>query len=356
MQVPAVVLNHKDFPDRASHDRAIVETLKAHNVDLIVLAGYLRIFSACIFEAYPGRIINIHPALLPSFGGKNMHGLRVHQAVLDYGAKISGLTVHFVEEGVDTGPIILQQAVPVLEEDTAESLQARILQFEHEKFSEAIQLIAEGRVKLEGRRVRILEQPMDDIEDLTIAERKEWQEKLDDDREYLTSPERKKDRELWILKRWLESRVEIQECESPDFLVNGKPVEVTEVQFPERRRGDEIRKNQNMVRDGKYPLSPNTPNSSSEAKADWIIQGIQDKLDKKYSRDAIAKWILVIYADFEDACDTSWDIVIDSVKKMNPAYKRIDILFAWKFRELLPRDKTLADAQLYNVVTVWSKT
>jgi len=157
MKVPAVVLNHKDFPDRESHDRAIIAALKAHNVDLIVLAGYLRIFSPCIFEAYPGRIINIHPALLPSFGGKNMHGLRVHQAVLDYGAKISGLTVHFVEEGVDTGPIILQQAVPVLEDDTAESLQARILTFEHEKFSEAIQLIASGRVKLEGRRVRILE-------------------------------------------------------------------------------------------------------------------------------------------------------------------------------------------------------
>ncbi|NIM04767.1 MAG: phosphoribosylglycinamide formyltransferase [Armatimonadetes bacterium] len=154
--VPAVALEPRDFPDREAHDRAIVEALQSHGAELIVLAGYLRILTASIFEAYANRIINIHPSLVPAFCGKNMHGLRVHQAVLDYGAKVSGLTVHFVEPEVDTGPIILQHVVPVSEDDTPESLEQRILSFEHEKYAEAIQLIAEGRVTVEGRRTRIL--------------------------------------------------------------------------------------------------------------------------------------------------------------------------------------------------------
>jgi len=152
---PAVVLDHRAFPGREAHDRAIVETLRSHGAELVVLAGYLRIFGAPIFAAYAGRIINIHPSLIPAFCGKNMHGLRVHQAAIDFGVKVTGLTIHFVEPEVDAGPIILQHPVPVLEEDTAESLSSRVLAFEHEKYSEAIQLIAEGRVKVEGRRVRI---------------------------------------------------------------------------------------------------------------------------------------------------------------------------------------------------------
>jgi len=155
MGVLAILLNHRDYPNRESHDRAILDTLKGHNVELIVLAGYMRIFSSFFFQAFVNRIINIHPALLPSFGGKGMFGIHVHEAALAHGVKVSGLTVHFVEEAVDAGPIILQHAVPVMENDTPESLQQRILKFENEKYAEAIQLIAEGRVKIEGRRAKI---------------------------------------------------------------------------------------------------------------------------------------------------------------------------------------------------------
>jgi phosphoribosylglycinamide formyltransferase 1 len=155
--IPAVCLAHRDFPSREAHDQAILDTLHQYQVELVVLAGYLRIFTSLIFQHYGGRIVNIHPALLPSFGGEGMHGLHVHQAVLDYGAKVSGLTVHFVEAGVDRGPIILQHCVPVLEGDTKESLQARILEFEHSKYPEALQLIAAGRTRIEGRKVRILD-------------------------------------------------------------------------------------------------------------------------------------------------------------------------------------------------------
>jgi phosphoribosylglycinamide formyltransferase-1 len=154
--VPAFALEPCNYPNREAHDRAIVETLRAHGTELILLAGYLRILTAPFFEAFAGRIINIHPSLVPAFCGKNMHGLRVHQAAIEFGAKISGLTIHFVEPDVDTGPILLQHAVPVLEEDTPESLAERILAFEHEKYSEAVQLIAEKRAVVEGRRVRIL--------------------------------------------------------------------------------------------------------------------------------------------------------------------------------------------------------
>jgi len=154
--VPAVFFNPRDFPNREAYDVAITETLRSHAAQLVVLAGYLCILASPLLETYSGRILNIHPSLTPAFCGKNMHGLRVHQAALDYGVKVSGLTIHFVDAGVDAGPIILQHPVPVLDDDTPESLAERILRFEHEKYSEVIQLIAENRVKLEGRRVRIL--------------------------------------------------------------------------------------------------------------------------------------------------------------------------------------------------------
>lgn len=157
--IPAEHIDRRDkqrFPTREAFDSAILAPLRAHNVELVCLAGYLRIMTPDLVDAYPGRIMNIHPALLPSFGGKDMWGHHVHQAVLDYGCKVSGCTVHFVSLETDGGPIILQHAVPVEEDDTPEVLAARILPYEHQLYSQAIQLFAEGRLRIEGRRVRIL--------------------------------------------------------------------------------------------------------------------------------------------------------------------------------------------------------
>lgn len=160
--VPEIWLNRHDklrFPSRESFDRAVRERLQAHQVELVCLAGYLRIMTRELVDAYAGRMMNTHPALLPAFGGKGMWGHRVHQAVLDYGCKVSGCTIHFVTLEPDGGPIILQRAVPVEEEDTPETLAARILPHEHELYSQAIQLYAEGRLRIQGRRVRILPEP-----------------------------------------------------------------------------------------------------------------------------------------------------------------------------------------------------
>ena len=134
---------------------ALLATLQEAQIDLICLAGYMRKVPDSVVSAYAGRIMNIHAALLPAFGGKGMYGLHAHQAVLDYGAKVSGCTVHFVDESYDTGPIILQTPVPVEENDTAETLAARVLAAEHEAYPRAVSLFASGRLKLEGRRVRI---------------------------------------------------------------------------------------------------------------------------------------------------------------------------------------------------------
>jgi phosphoribosylglycinamide formyltransferase-1 len=156
--VPGVCIDRRDkarFPTREALDAAVLASLREHQVELVCLAGYLRIMTAALVDAYVGRMMNIHPALLPSFGGKDMWGHNVHQAVLDAGCKVSGVTVHFVELETDAGPIILQRCVPVAEGDTPETLAARILPHEHEVYSEAIQLFAEGRLKIEGRRVRI---------------------------------------------------------------------------------------------------------------------------------------------------------------------------------------------------------
>jgi phosphoribosylglycinamide formyltransferase-1 len=154
--LPAVFLNRKLFPSPSDFDLALLAQLQHHQVSLVILAGYLRKLTAPILEAFPNRILNIHPALLPSFGGKGLYGLKVHEAVLAHGCKLSGLTVHLVDPEYDHGPILLQHPVPVEEDDTPESLQARILQWEHRKYSQAIQLFAQGRVKIEGRKVRIL--------------------------------------------------------------------------------------------------------------------------------------------------------------------------------------------------------
>jgi len=148
--LPCCCINHRDFKERADFDRAVVAALRAAGVELVVLAGFMRIIGAPFLEAYPQRIINIHPALLPAFPG-----LHVQQKAIDYGARFSGCTVHFVDGGVDTGPIIIQAVVPVLAGDTADHLAARILEQEHLIYPRAIQLIAEGRVRIAGRQVEI---------------------------------------------------------------------------------------------------------------------------------------------------------------------------------------------------------
>jgi phosphoribosylglycinamide formyltransferase-1 len=136
--------------DREIYDRMLLEELSRNAVDLVCLAGYMRLLSATFIRQFPNRILNIHPSLLPSFPGLDAQ----HQA-LAHGVKISGCTVHFVDEGLDAGPIILQSAVEVLDGDTAETLSARILQEEHRIYSEAIRLVLAGNYRMEGRRVML---------------------------------------------------------------------------------------------------------------------------------------------------------------------------------------------------------
>ena len=148
--IPAVVIDHDRFPTRETFDREIVATLKRYNVDLVIMAGFMRVLTPILLRAFPLKIMNIHPALLPSF-----QGLHVQKKAFDYGVKFSGCTVHFADEGVDTGPIIIQSVVPVYDDDTAEKLQQRILKEEHRIYPQAIQLYAEGRLEVTGRKVRI---------------------------------------------------------------------------------------------------------------------------------------------------------------------------------------------------------
>jgi phosphoribosylglycinamide formyltransferase-1 len=143
-------INHRDFSSREDFDTAVVRALQESDVELVVLAGFMRIITQTFIDAFPDRVINIHPALLPSFPG-----LHVQQQAIDYGARFSGCTVHFVDGGVDTGPILIQAVVPVLQNDTVETLAARILEQEHRIYPRAIQLIAENRVHINGRQVSI---------------------------------------------------------------------------------------------------------------------------------------------------------------------------------------------------------
>jgi phosphoribosylglycinamide formyltransferase-1 len=131
-------------------------SLAEEKVDLIVLAGFLTILDKEFIQSFKNRIINIHPSLIPAFCGPGMYGIKVHQKAVDYGVKFSGCTVHFVDEGTDTGTMICQRVVPVFPEDTAESLQKRILKEEHEVLPQVIKLISEGKIKVEGRRVCML--------------------------------------------------------------------------------------------------------------------------------------------------------------------------------------------------------
>lgn len=153
--VPTCVLSPRGLDDDQYAQR-LLQRLNEARVDLICLAGYMRLLPAPVVRAYAGRVMNIHPALLPLFGGKGMYGEHVHRAVLESGMKVSGCTVHFVDEHYDTGPIIVQRCVPVEEDDTWESLAARVLEQEHQAYVQAVKLFAEGRLRIEGRRVRVL--------------------------------------------------------------------------------------------------------------------------------------------------------------------------------------------------------
>ena len=151
-----IVRSKKDFPSSEAMFEDIIAELKKRGVDYIVLAGYLSMITPNFVRAFPDRIINIHPSLIPSFCGKGNYGLNVHRAALEYGVKISGLTVHFVDEQYDSGAIILQRAVEVKDDDTPETLQARILEEEHRALPEAVRLLTTGKLKKEGRKVTVL--------------------------------------------------------------------------------------------------------------------------------------------------------------------------------------------------------
>jgi len=151
--IPAVCIERKNFATKQQFEAAIAAEIVNHEVKLVVLAGFMRILSSYFIGLFPGRIMNIHPSLLPSFPGLDAH----HQA-LTYGAKISGCTIHFVDEGVDTGPIIMQSAVEVLADDTPDSLAERIIKVEHALYSKAIGLYCVGRLSITGRNVKIIEE------------------------------------------------------------------------------------------------------------------------------------------------------------------------------------------------------
>ena len=148
--IPTVVHENNRFSKRQEYDAETVAILKKHDVDLVVLAGFMRILTDVMVNAYPNAIMNIHPALLPAFPG-----LHAQQQALDYGVRYSGCTVHFVDNGTDTGPIILQTVVPVEQDDTEETLSSRIQKAEHQTFAAAIKLFVEGKISVTGRKVLI---------------------------------------------------------------------------------------------------------------------------------------------------------------------------------------------------------
>lgn len=155
-KIPAQCVSPKDFDTREEFNQKLLETLKERDIDLVVLAGYLVVVPPCVIQEYENRIINIHPSLIPSFCGTGCYGLHVHEKALARGVKVSGATVHFVDEGTDTGPIILQKPVMVQQGDTPEILQKRIMEeAEWVIMPKAIDLIANGKVHVDGRTVTI---------------------------------------------------------------------------------------------------------------------------------------------------------------------------------------------------------
>ena len=159
--IPGYVVRRKDYPTNQAMTTALVEKLKSLNIDLVVLAGFMTILTEEMVKAYPNAIINVHPALIPSFCGEGFYGLHVHEAALAYGVKLSGATVHFVSEECDGGPIIAQKAVPVLPGDTPEVLQKRIMQeAEWVLLPEAVSLFCQDRLEVRGRTVIVKEQTL----------------------------------------------------------------------------------------------------------------------------------------------------------------------------------------------------
>jgi len=146
--IKTVFINPKEFLSREEYDSKLIEVISKENPDLIVLAGYMRILSSKFIDTFEGKIVNIHPSLIPSF-----QGLNAQKQAIEFGAKFSGCTVHFVTKELDNGPIIIQAVVPVLPDDTEETLSNRILQYEHRVYPQAIKWISEGRVQVEGRKV-----------------------------------------------------------------------------------------------------------------------------------------------------------------------------------------------------------
>ncbi|MBE9546583.1 MAG: phosphoribosylglycinamide formyltransferase, partial [Proteobacteria bacterium] len=148
--IPAAVIEHSDFKEREDFDRKMIDVLGSYSVELVLMAGFMRVLSPMFLKAFPLRIMNIHPAILPSFPG-----LHAQERAFEYGVKFSGCSVHFADDGVDTGPVIIQAVVPVYDDDTEETLSKRILGEEHRIYSQAIQFYAEGKLEVVGRKVRI---------------------------------------------------------------------------------------------------------------------------------------------------------------------------------------------------------
>lgn len=155
-QIKSAVIPRKEYANAEEYTLAVIDCLKEHNIELVVLAGFLTILDNCIFESYENKMINVHPALIPAFSGKSYYGMHVHEAALARGVKLSGATVHFVNAVCDGGPIILQKAVSVEEDDTPETLQRRIMeQAEWTLLPKAVSLFCQGRLTVEGQAVRI---------------------------------------------------------------------------------------------------------------------------------------------------------------------------------------------------------
>ena len=154
--IPGFHISRLHFVSDQDYERHILNVLDELRTDLVILAGYMKIVPESVVRAYKNRMLNIHPALLPAFGGQGLYGENVHKAVLDYGCKVSGVTVHLVDAEYDTGAPVMQRCVPVLDDDTPQTLAARILEEEHRIYTDAIRLFADGRIEIKGRRVRVL--------------------------------------------------------------------------------------------------------------------------------------------------------------------------------------------------------
>lgn len=152
--IKTLILPPQDFPSPEAWDHRVADALYEAGVSLVCSAGYLRYITHVLLEAFPRRILNVHPALLPSFGGQGMYGSRVHRAVLEHGCKVSGCTVHFVDERYDTGPIVAQACVPVQDDDTPETLMARVQLQEHRLYPQCIEWVVQDQLRFEGRRVK----------------------------------------------------------------------------------------------------------------------------------------------------------------------------------------------------------